>query len=73
MLRSKKVAERGVQVASVDDYSLCTPRHCDYQFAPNWVFGIEGDGEAADVKGDATATVFGITEPPTPEQTGLLA
>src|SRR5213075_335042 len=34
---------------------------CNYQFAPNWVIGIEGDGEAADIKGDATATVLGIT------------
>src|SRR5438876_9716291 len=34
---------------------------CNYQFAPNWVIGIEGDGSAASIKGDATATVFGIT------------
>ncbi len=27
---------------------------CNYQFAPNWVVGIEGDGEAADIKGDRT-------------------
>jgi outer membrane immunogenic protein len=27
---------------------------CNYQFAPNWVIGIEGDGEAANIKGDAT-------------------
>jgi outer membrane immunogenic protein len=27
---------------------------CNYQFASNWVIGIEGDGEAADIKGDAT-------------------
>ncbi len=27
---------------------------CNYQFAPNWVVGIEGDGEAADIKGDVT-------------------
>jgi outer membrane immunogenic protein len=26
---------------------------CNYQFAPNWVIGIEGDGEAANIKGDA--------------------
>jgi outer membrane immunogenic protein len=25
---------------------------CNYQFAPNWVIGIEGDGEAANIKGD---------------------
>ena len=23
---------------------------CNYQFAPNWVIGIEGDGEAANIK-----------------------
>jgi outer membrane immunogenic protein len=34
---------------------------CNYQFAPNWVIGIEGDGSAADIKGDATATILGIT------------
>ena len=27
---------------------------CNYQFAPNWVIGVEGDGEAANIKGDAT-------------------
>jgi len=27
---------------------------CNYQFAPNLVIGIEGDGEAANIKGDAT-------------------
>src|SRR6266496_6512485 len=34
---------------------------CNYQFAPNLVIGIEGDGSAADIKGDATTTVLGIT------------
>src|SRR6266567_1751770 len=34
---------------------------CNYQFAPNWVIGIEGDGSAADIKGEATTTVLGIT------------
>jgi len=34
---------------------------CNYQFAPNWVIGIEGDGSAADIKGDRTATLLGIT------------
>ncbi len=28
---------------------------CNYQFAPNWVIGIEGDGSAADIKGDVNA------------------
>jgi outer membrane immunogenic protein len=27
---------------------------CNYQFASNWVVGIEGDGEAAAIKGDVT-------------------
>jgi outer membrane immunogenic protein len=31
---------------------------CNYQFAPNWVIGIEGDGEAANIKGDVTDTVL---------------
>jgi len=30
---------------------------CNYQFAPNWVIGIEGDGEAADIKGDVSESV----------------
>jgi outer membrane immunogenic protein len=30
---------------------------CNYQFAPNWVIGIEGDGEAANIKGDVTDSV----------------
>jgi hypothetical protein len=30
---------------------------CNYQFAPNWVIGIEGDGEAANIKGDVTDAV----------------
>lgn len=34
---------------------------CNYQFAPNWVIGIEGDGEAADINGDLTATILGVT------------
>src|ERR1051325_9036010 len=25
---------------------------CQYQFTPNWIIGIEGDGEAASIKGD---------------------
>ena len=35
---------------------------CNYQFAPNWVIGIEGDGEAADIKGDVTESVS-FTDP----------
>ena len=30
---------------------------CNYQFAPNWVIGIEGDGEAAKIKGDVTESI----------------
>jgi outer membrane immunogenic protein len=30
---------------------------CNYQFVPNWMIGIEGDGEAANIKGDVTDTV----------------
>jgi outer membrane immunogenic protein len=35
---------------------------CNYQFAPNWVIGIEGDGEAADIRGDATKS-FSFVSP----------
>ncbi len=31
---------------------------CNYQFAPNWVVGVEGDGSAADIKGDVTESVL---------------
>jgi len=31
---------------------------CDYQFAPNWVLGIEGDFAWADLKGDAVDPFF---------------
>src|SRR6266545_2878762 len=34
---------------------------CDYQFAPNWLVGVEGDFSGADIKGDVTATVLTIT------------
>src|SRR6476646_8778068 len=37
---------------------------CNYQFAPNWVIGIEGDGEAAGIKGDVTQSVS-FTDPRT--------
>jgi outer membrane immunogenic protein len=37
---------------------------CNYQFAPNWVIGIEGDGEAANIKGDVTDSVS-FTNPST--------
>jgi hypothetical protein len=37
---------------------------CNYQFAPNWVIGIEGDGEAAGIKGDVTESVT-FTDPRT--------
>ncbi len=35
---------------------------CNFQFAPNWVIGFEGDGEAAKIKGDVTETVS-LTNP----------
>ena len=35
---------------------------CNYQFAPNWVIGFEGDGEAAEIKGDLTETIS-LTNP----------
>ena len=34
---------------------------CNLQFGGNWVIGIEGEGSAADIKGDTTQTVLGIT------------
>ncbi len=34
---------------------------CNLQFAPNWVIGIEGEGSAADIKGDTNQTILGIT------------
>jgi outer membrane immunogenic protein len=37
---------------------------CNYQFAPNWVIGIEGDGEGANIKGDAAESVS-FTNPST--------
>src|SRR5207247_10104523 len=37
---------------------------CTYQVAPNWVIGIEGDGEAAGIKGDVTQSVS-FTDPRT--------
>ncbi len=37
---------------------------CNYQFAPSWVIGIEGDGEAANIKGDVTESVS-FTNPAT--------
>src|ERR1700730_9657035 len=30
---------------------------CNYQFAPNWVIGIEGEGSGTGINGDVTATV----------------
>jgi outer membrane immunogenic protein len=37
---------------------------CNYQIAPSWVIGIEGDGEAANIKGDVTESVS-FTNPST--------
>jgi outer membrane immunogenic protein len=38
---------------------------CNYQFAPNWVIGIEGDGQAAHIKGDL-AQSFSFVSPTGP-------
>lgn len=39
---------------------------CNYQFAENWVIGVEGDGSAADIKGDVNAppVTFVVIPPP---------
>jgi outer membrane immunogenic protein len=34
---------------------------CNLQFGGNWVIGIEGEGSAADIKGDTNQTILGIT------------
>jgi outer membrane immunogenic protein len=34
---------------------------CNLQFGGNWVIGIEGEGSAADIRGDLTRTILGIT------------
>ncbi len=34
---------------------------CDYQFAPNWVIGIEGDFSGADIKGSGVDPFFPTT------------
>jgi outer membrane immunogenic protein len=34
---------------------------CNLQFGGNWVIGIEGEGSAADIRGDVTRTILGIT------------
>ena len=34
---------------------------CNLQFGGNWVIGIEGEGSAANIKGDVTQTILGIT------------
>ncbi len=41
---------------------------CNYQFAPNWVIGVEGDGSAADIKGDVNES-FSFVNPLTGPQT----
>src|SRR5262249_60279429 len=38
---------------------------CNYQFDPSWVIGIEGDGEAANIKGDLTQS-FSFVSPTGP-------
>ena len=34
---------------------------CNLQFGGNWVIGLEGEGSAADIRGDVTRTILGIT------------
>lgn len=34
---------------------------CNLQFGGNWLIGIEGEGSAANIKGDTTQTIQGIT------------
>jgi outer membrane immunogenic protein len=34
---------------------------CNFQFGGNWVIGFEGEGSAANIEGDITQTVLGIT------------
>jgi outer membrane immunogenic protein len=36
---------------------------CDYQFAPNWVIGIQGSGSAADIKGEVLDPFWEAAEP----------
>ncbi len=35
---------------------------CNYQFVPNWLIGIEGEGSAADIKGDVHES-FSFVDP----------
>jgi len=35
---------------------------CDYQFAPNWVVGIQGDFSGADIKGDVVDPFFKLAK-----------
>jgi len=52
----------GVSVTSdVDGFLGGGQVGCNLQFAGNWVIGIEGEGSAADIKGDVTQTIIGIT------------
>jgi outer membrane immunogenic protein len=37
---------------------------CNYQFASNWVIGVEGDGSGADIHGDVTAPPVTFVVPP---------
>jgi hypothetical protein len=37
---------------------------CNYQFASNWVIGIEGDGSAADIRGDVNPPPVTFVNPP---------
>ncbi len=41
---------------------------CNYQFVPNWLIGIEGEGSAADIKGDVNES-FSFVNPFTGPET----
>jgi outer membrane immunogenic protein len=34
---------------------------CNLQFGGNWLIGFEGEGSAADLRGDITQTIVGVT------------
>jgi outer membrane immunogenic protein len=36
---------------------------CDYQFAPNWLIGVQGSGSAANIKGDVLDTFWEAADP----------
>jgi len=55
----EQVAGLSIPSASADTHGFLGGGQvgCNYQFTPNLVIGIEGDGSAADIKGDLTRSV----------------